>query len=191
MNRRHKKHTCKSDLPAIWLMTDPRMGEGLMRAVQKLPQGSGVIFRHYELEPCARLALFHRIAKICRRRGHKLLLAGSVKAARKWRADGVHGLAKRYGLANRGGHMIHSAPVHSAREIAAAKLCGADIMLQSPCFSTATHPGVRPLGMIRFMQLAHLCAPVTVIALGGMTQRRAMMMNKKIVHGWAGIDAFR
>ncbi|MEJ8630952.1 hypothetical protein P0F65_16040 [Sphingomonas sp. I4] len=33
--------------PVTWLMTDERLGDGLWRALARLPPGSGVVFRHH------------------------------------------------------------------------------------------------------------------------------------------------
>jgi thiamine-phosphate pyrophosphorylase len=160
-------------------MTDPRFGDGLLAAVQKLPAGSGVIFRHYDLPLAERRTLYMQVQRVCRRRGHRLLLAGNAD----WPADGTHGLGVGRGLI--------SMPVHDVREIAAARLCRADMMFLSPLFPTLSHPGARAMGPLRFARLARLARPAKIIALGGITRNRARLLNKQIVHGWAAIDAFR
>lgn len=173
-------------LPRTWLMTDPRLGDDMLHVIQRLPFGSGVIFRHYNLDNQSRRALFRTVRVICRRRGHMIFLAGDARTAKAWGADGVHG----NGNARSYGPTVQSAPVHNSREIAKARRNKAAIMLLSPCFATATHPGGRPLGALQFMRLATLCGKARIIALGGMTRPRAMMMDTRVVYGWAGIDAF-
>jgi thiamine-phosphate pyrophosphorylase len=42
-----------------------------------------------------------------------------------------------------------------------------------------------------FNMLADQSGQAAVIALGGMTAQRARLLNRKRVHGWAAIDAFR
>jgi thiamine-phosphate pyrophosphorylase len=165
-------------------MTDPRLGEGLLAAVRKLPYGSGVIFRHYQLAEQDRRLLFRQIMYICKQRGHRLLLAGPDAQARRWKADGFHTRSK-------GNAGLHSAAVHSAREIAEAKRAGAHILFLSPLHATRSHPGSRPLGLARFMALARLAYPSKVIALGGMTRNHARALDKQLIHGWAAIDAFK
>ena len=165
-------------------MTDPRLDDQLLAAIQRLPAGSGIIFRHYHLSAGERRALFARVRRICVRRGHILLLAGDASDVRAWHADGMHGR----------GHcrlpILHSAPVHNAREIAEAKRLRADILFLSPLRATRSHPGARPLGPIRFSRLARLCHPAKVIALGGMTRGEAAKWSRYDVHGWAAIDVF-
>jgi thiamine-phosphate pyrophosphorylase len=48
-------------LPRLWLMTDERLGGGLIDAVLRLPDGAGIVFRHYRLEEKGRRALFDRV----------------------------------------------------------------------------------------------------------------------------------
>jgi thiamine-phosphate pyrophosphorylase len=193
MTRRHKKPMGNDAIARIWLMTDPRLGGNLSGIVRGLPARSGVIFRHYDLEPAARLALLRRIRRVCRQRGHKLLLAGlgglpetgqREIGLKFWHVDGVHGGGAAHGMG------IISVPVHNAREIARARRSNADMMLLSPLFATRSHPGQRPLGLFQFHRLAKLCGPAKIIALGGMTRQKAAMLPHHSIHGWAAIDTF-
>ncbi len=185
MERRHKN---TQHLPRIWLMTDARLDGELLAAVQRLPFGSGVIFRHYRLEERARHRLYLALRSVCRRRGHMLILADKERTAMRWHADGYHNRSASRQSAR---PMLRSAPVHNPKEIAQAKRAGAQMLLLSPVFATASHPGKRPLGHMRFIQLAKLCGDINVIALGGMNGRKGATLNKKRIHGWAAIDAFK
>lgn len=186
MNRRHKKQMGKLKVPRVWMMTDPRLGGGLLKAITRLPFQSGVIYRHYELGPQARHDLFRKVARICRRRGHILLLADKSAIARKWQAAGTHNRTEVRSPARN----LRSAPVHSAAEISRARRNNVDIMFLSPIFATRSHPDQAPLGAYQFRRLAALCGNAKVIALGGMTVQKAMMIKGNLVHGWAAIDAF-
>jgi len=172
-------------LPKIWLMTDARFGDDQLRAIQKLPARSGVVFRHYHLATLQRRALFYQVLRICRRRGHIVLLAGDERTALRWHADGFHQRSRGQTK------LLHSAPVHTAREIADVNLSGPDLLFLSPLFDTSSHPGARPLGPLMFQRLAKLVGPRRVIALGGMTRQSAQMLSPRAIHGWAAIDAFR
>lgn len=172
MRRRHPP------IPRLWLMTDPRLGDALWNALARLPRGSGVIFRHYQLAAPERRALFARIAKIARRRGLILLRAG---------AEGMRGEAGTHGRRGRG---LTTWPVHSRREAIAAIRAGADALLVSPVFPTRSHPGAAALGPVRFGLLAGGLG-VPIIALGGMDARKAKRLRPLgILHGWAAIDAW-
>lgn len=154
-----------------------------MRAIARLPRGAGIIFRHYGLPPTERRGLFDRVRRRARHKAVVLLLAGSARQAARWGADGWHG--------RRGGRrvwpMLQSAPVHSMRELRAAQRDGADLLFLSPLFPTRSHPGAIPLGRVRFGMIARR-AHVPVIALGGMTSRRAGLARRLGAYGWAAID---
>jgi thiamine-phosphate pyrophosphorylase len=170
--RRHR------NLPTQWLMTDERLGDDLWRALDALPRGAGVIFRHYATPPVERRALFARVARVARRNRLVLLSAG---AQRLGRVDGVHG---RQRSRSRG---LHTWPAHSRREALAGVRAGADLLFVSPLFATRSHPGgkvLRPMAasaLIRGLK-------VPVIALGGMTERRFRKVRG--FYGWAAIDAW-
>jgi thiamine-phosphate pyrophosphorylase len=172
-------------LPKIWLMTDERLGSDLLPAIQRLPARSGVIFRHYHLDAAARKSLFGQVRRMCRRRGHVLLLAGDERTAMRWHADGFHQRSQR------ASRLLHSAPVHDTREIAGVKAARPDLLFLSPIFATNSHPGARPLGPLAFNRLAKLVLSSRIIALGGMNRRNAQMLSPRLVHGWAAIDAFK
>jgi thiamine-phosphate pyrophosphorylase len=163
-------------LPDIWLISDARNDAVLERVLARLPRGSGFIYRHYHLAPPERRARFERLARIARARGHWVILSGSLRDARAWGADGSYGRG--------GSKKRHLATAHSLREIGVARRAGADAILLSPVFPTRSHPGARVLGPVRFHLLAAR-AGVPVIALGGMTKRRARRLRTS---RWAAID---
>jgi thiamine-phosphate pyrophosphorylase len=163
----------RQPLPRLWLMTDERQGEALWRALERLPKGAGVVFRHYGLAPGERRKLFERVRRIARRR-RLLLLAGGGGL----RGDGVHG--------RRGGG-LRSASAHNLRELKSAERSGATLVFLSPAFATRSHPGSRPLGPVRF-GLAARHARIPVIGLGGLDARKARRLPHS--YGWAGIDAW-
>jgi thiamine-phosphate pyrophosphorylase len=164
----------RQPLPRLWLMTDERQGERLWTALERLPRGAGIVFRHYGVPPEERLLLFERVRRIARQRGQILLIGGEPLAG----ADGVHG--------RRGGG-LRSFPAHNLRELKAAERKGAHLVFLSPVFPTRSHPGARTLGPNRFALIARQ-AKVPVIGLGGMNEKRARTLRG--AYGWAGIDAW-
>ena len=164
-------------LPSVWLFTDERQGEALWAALERLPRGAGVVFRHYKTPD--RAALARRVRTICRRRGLMFVVAGPPSLARAWRADGAHGRFPG----------TLTAPAHGMTELVAARRGGARLAFLSPLFATRSHPGGRPLGRLRFGALARR-APLPVAALGGMTARRARQLAALGGSGWGAIDAW-
>ncbi len=173
MPRRHPA------LPRLWLLTDERQGDALWSALRRLPRGSGVVIRHYSLQPKARAALFRRIRRV--RRGLVLAWSGPAAQAEALRADAL------YGADPRRGRLPRLYPVHNAREITAADRAGAALLFLSPVFPTRTHPGAKPLGPLRSAYLARRTR-TPVIALGGMTSRSARRLLGVRIAGWAAID---
>jgi thiamine-phosphate pyrophosphorylase len=165
-------------LPRLWLMTDERMGESLWEALERLPRGSGVVFRHYGLTLAKRRTLFARVTQVARRRG--LLV---VRAGPQWLGRGETGVHGRRGAG------LRTWPAHSRREAIAGARAGADLLFVSPVFATRSHPGAEPLGRARLGLLIR-GLPVPVIALGGMDAKRAATLRPLGSYGWAAIDAW-
>jgi thiamine-phosphate pyrophosphorylase len=155
-------------------MTDERLGDGLLDAVARLPEGSGIVFRHYSLAEAARRALFETVRRAA---PGPVLLAGPAAQGLAWGADGSHG---RHAGAT-------TAPAHDLAEIRAAEAAGAALVFLSPVFATRSHPQARLLGAEGFAALAGQTT-LPVVALGGMDAARANALSG--AYGWAGIDAW-
>jgi thiamine-phosphate pyrophosphorylase len=166
----HRRHP----LPRLWLMTDERQGNGLFDAIERLPRGAGIVFRHYALGRAERRALWEKVRSSARGRGLTLIVAGQILAG----ADGSH---------NRRGAGLRTWSAHNLREIRAAECARADLIFLSPVFATRSHPGEPVLGPQRFALLAHQ-TKLPVIALGGMDAEKARSVGG--AYGWAGIDAW-
>jgi thiamine-phosphate pyrophosphorylase len=164
--------------PKTWLMTDERLGEGLIASIAALPGGSGIVFRHYSLDTRARTALFRKVSALARRHRHMLVVGGPPIAAPAWQAAGRHARVRR----------AMTAPVHTLREAIAAERAGAALLFVSPVFATRSHPEGVGLGRVRFgLLIRNLNTPV--IALGGMTKARARNLKAMKIYGWAAISA--
>jgi thiamine-phosphate pyrophosphorylase len=158
-------------------MTDERQDARLWRALERLPRGSGVVFRHYRAED--RAEMFARVRRVARRRGLLLILAGPPQLAKLWGADGSHG--RHRGRRD----LVRTAPAHNLGEIREAERSGAQLIFLSPVFATRSHAEGKPLGRLGFAALARQTR-LPVVALGGMNERRPLAG----AYGWAGIDAW-
>jgi len=168
-------------LPDIWVISDERNDARLEAVLNRLPRGSGLIFRHYHLTENERRVRFETLRRACRKRGHWIVLSGTARQARTWRADGAYGDPQK--LAH-GPETLRLVTAHSLREIGQAQRARADAILLSPVFPTRSHPRAKNLGPVRFRLLAKH-AKVIVFALGGMNEHRARAMEWK---NWAAID---
>jgi thiamine-phosphate pyrophosphorylase len=164
--------------PRLWLMTDERMGDGLWRALRRLPAGSGVVFRHYLTPPTERRALFRRVARVARARRLVLVRAGPGPLGGG--EKGVHG---------RRGRGLVTWPVHSRSEAIAAMRAGADLVFVSPIYPTRSHAGAPALGVGNARRIA-AGLPVGAVALGGITPARGRALMRLGFWGWAAIDAW-
>jgi len=172
-------------LPRTWLVTDERQGDRLWGALRRLPEGSGVIVRHYRLSEPERRRLFERIRGIARSRKLILFLSASPEKTRRSGADGVYSGAD----SDAPKAMPWAAAVHDLAEIRRAERGGAALLLLSPLFPTRSHPGSATLGLARFRKLIR-ATRLPVVALGGVQMRHEALLRKIGAYGWAGIDAF-
>jgi thiamine-phosphate pyrophosphorylase len=162
-------------------MTDERLGDRLWMAIEALPAGAGIVFRHYSLGPAERHELGKRMAALAHERKLKLAVARDPLLAGQLGADLVHNPSSACGSPI-------SLSVHNEREALAAREAGVDLVFISPVFPTRSHPGAASLGIDRATRLAAM-VDCPAIALGGMTFGRFWELGSAF-HGWAGIDAW-
>lgn len=164
-------------------MTDERLGDRLFDAIDRLPRGAGIVFRHYGRGAEQRWQLAQEVAAAARERGLVLAVAGDVALG-----EGV------------GAHLIHnpesdpgtrpfSRSAHSEAEVRDAVEAGAALIFLSPIFPTRSHPGGTPLAAEEIRRSLAIC-PRPVIALGGMNRKRFSQRERAGFYGWAGIDAW-
>jgi len=166
--------------PRTWLMTHERMGDRLWEAIERLPPGSGIVFRHYSLSPEDRRELAERIAAHCRTGNLILAVAADEDLACRIDADLVHNPRRPTDLP-------FSRAVHTLEDAKAAERDGAALVFVSPVFATRSHPATLPLDPDLARNIAN-AAKVPAIALGGMNASRFAQLDG--FYGWAGIDAW-
>ena len=151
-------------LPALWLFTDAVRLPDPLPAIARLPRGlAGVVFRH-DGAP-GRAALARKVAALCRARRLVLVVAGDPRLAAAVGA-GVHLRGGRGGRRWRMAGRIVTSSAHGRAELVRAVRAGANAVFLSPLFPTASHPGGRTLGPVRWAGLARGCGR-PVLALGG------------------------
>ncbi|HBC06122.1 MAG TPA: thiamine phosphate synthase [Rhodospirillaceae bacterium] len=171
-------------------MTDAERTPDPAKAFRLLAPGTVVIFRHYEASD--RAARGRRLAILARRLGLIFVVAGDRRLAHRLRADGLHlpdGMVRRRGrFAPQGDPWPVSAAAHDGPGLRRAVRAGVDLILLSPVFPTASHPGQPALGPRR---LAALCrgSAVPILALGGVTPTTLRRVLAAGAAGVAGISA--
>lgn len=163
-------------LPRLWLVSDPVRLPDPRAAAARLPRGAGVLARGVAPGVLAGLQA------LARRRGLVLLVAGDGRAALGARG-GLH-LPERRGsrgllpflLARRAGQpgAVLSLAAHGGAPAAArVRRLQPDLVLLSPLFPTASHPGAPALGPLRWLAAARRLGGVAVVALGGVSAATA------------------
>jgi thiamine-phosphate pyrophosphorylase len=179
--------------PVLWLVSDPRRLLDPRPIAARLPRGggvAGVLARGLAAPVLARLAALAR----ARRLG--LLVAGDGRAALRHRA-GLHLPERRASAgvlaflrARRGGapwaHLTLAAHGGAAGAARARRL-GADLAFLSPALATASHPGQRGLGPLRWAALARRL-PCPAAALGGVGPCSVARLPQRLVAGFAAIE---
>ena len=152
----------------LWLFTDAARLPDPREAIARLPKGlCGVVLRH-DGDP-HRAALGRDLARICRLRRLRLVVAGDTRLALALGA-GIHLRAGKWPDAIRPGgggrSALRTSSAHNGMEMRRAARAGADVIFLSPVFPTASHPGGAALGVVRWARLAG-GGRAGVAALGG------------------------
>jgi thiamine-phosphate pyrophosphorylase len=167
-------------------MTDPKRTPDPAAIAANLPKGWGVVYRHFGATD--RYAAGAKLARICKQRGLTLLVSADPALAAAIGADGVHWPEKRLrGVRHRSPNFIETASAHSRASLTRAHTLKLDAAFLSAAFPSNSPSAGKPLGPIRFRQIAR-SAPLPVYALGGITPGNAAHIAQHSA-GWAAIEA--
>ena len=180
--------------PTLWVMTDVTRLPDPTEVIQRLPRGSGVILRHPDA--AARRGLAEKIRPLCKRRGVICLIAEDWRLAAAVRADGLHLPERQARIGVSAGALLWrrrfrkrlTVAAHGRAALTQANRLHPDAIVLSPVFATASHPGVRVLGAVRFAALARL-SRTAIIALGGLTATTVRRLTHSRARGIAAIGA--
>ncbi|MEO0550939.1 MAG: thiamine phosphate synthase [Pseudomonadota bacterium] len=159
-------------LPPLLFLTDPDRTPDPVRIARRLPEGSGVIYRHFGA--AGRIETASDLAHACKECRLTMLVAADPDLALQVNADGVHWPEARLALARhwRGAFAVNTTSAHSTRALHRAAKAGMDAALFSAVFPSNSPSAGHPLGAPRFRILTNR-APMPVYALGGITARTA------------------
>lgn len=181
--------------PSLIMITDQQRLPDPDSAAQRLPRGAAVLLRDYDAPDRHEIGV--RLAKICRRKGLSLIVAGDIDLANQLGADGLHlpewsvRRNARRALTWRAARQARyiSAAAHSPAALRRAARIGADLALLSPVFATASHPGASEIGVLRFTEWCRNSS-LAVFALGGIDTMSARRLRRSGAEGIAGINIF-
>lgn len=163
--------------PPLLVITDRTQARRPLEEIADTVFAAGcrwLLLREKDLSTGKRLALTHRLSRLAKEHGAKLLVSADIKAARQ--ADGVH-LPRdgnvRAARAALGPEALIGFSAHDLAEARDAAEAGADYVTLSPIYESASKPGYGPaLGLETVRQVASILS-VPVLALGGVTAGNA------------------
>ncbi|MGB2178930.1 thiamine phosphate synthase [Hyphomonas sp.] len=154
-------------LPPVLYLTDPARTPDPVVTASHLSSCHGLIYRHYGQPKHDIVAA--SLAEVCRKRHVAFLIANDPELAMKTGADGVHwpfaerARAKRW----RRRFALMTSSAHTPDQLRLLQNAGVDAALLSTAFPSASPSARRPLGPLRFRNLAR-ASSMPVYALGGL-----------------------
>jgi len=177
-------------LPPLLFFTDPDRTPDPAAIVERMPRGSAVVFRAFGA-PSA-LAEGRRLRAVARRRGVLLIVGADAALARRLRADGIH-LPER--LAGRAGviralerRFLVTVAAHELPAALAARRNGAQAIVVSPVFASASPSAGQPMGLLEFTFIVRK-ARLPAYALGGIDAGAARRLVRSGAVGLAAVSA--
>jgi thiamine-phosphate pyrophosphorylase len=181
----------RPNLPPLLFFTDPDRTPEPWRVAERLPVGSGVVYRHFGAPDARQTAL--RLRQATRARDGLLLIGRDAELAAAVEADGVHlpeaMIGQAPGLADRHPGWIITAAFHALSPT--PDLTGLDALVVSPIFPAGgTSAGKPPLGVENLKVLA-AAVDRPIYALGGIDASNAPQIIGSGAYGIAGVGSFR
>jgi len=185
----------KAQLPPLFFFTDPRRTPHPEDIAVHMPEGSGVIYRHFgESHALQRARLLRRIA---RDNGLTLLIGEDDALALNVEADGVHlrqtSIPRAAVLHAAHPHLILTAACHDAEALRRLDSdSGLSGVFVSPVFAShsLSAQGVPPLGVKGVREMA-AASSLPVFGLGGIGCDNILALKDSGLSGVGAVDAFR
>jgi thiamine-phosphate pyrophosphorylase len=186
---RPNKQVAKHPLPCLWLVTDPARLADPLAAAQRLPPGSGVVYRAFGAPDA--LQTGRALMRIARARRLTVLVGADEALAAAIGAHGLHlperDLASGARIRARHPRWILTGAAHDGRALRRAAGYGLDAAFLSVVFASRSPSAARPKGAARFAALARN-ARLPVIALGGITNETAPGVARSGASGLAAVE---
>lgn len=181
----------RPNLPPLLFFTDPERTPEPWRVAERLPVGSGVVFRHFGAPDALQTA--QRLREATRRRDGLLLIGRDAELAEAVEADGVHLpealIGRAPDLAAARPDWTLTAAFHALTPL--PDVTGLDALIVSPIFPAGGASGEKPpLGVERLAAIVR-CSPRPVYALGGIDASNAPDLIGSGVYGLAGVGSLR
>ena len=153
-------------LPPLLALTDPARTPNVLALGELLPQGSGLIYRHFG--HAHRLETAYALARIAKLKRLKLLIGNDPHLASKIGADGVHWSENNLESAKywRRKFNLMTGAAHCRMAIFRAQKSGVDAALFSAVFPSNSPSAGTPVGALKLRAHTRLAA-LPIYGLGG------------------------
>ena len=185
----------KTQLPPLFFFTDPRRTPHPEDIAVHMPEGCGIIYRHFgESHAHQRAQLLRRIA---RDNGLSLLIGEDDALALEVEADGVHlrqtSIGRAASLHTTHPHLILTAACHDSETLRAMDTeSGLSAIFISPVFTShsPSAQGVEGLGVKGVREMTDVSS-LPVLGLGGIGCDNILSLRDSGLAGIGAIDAFK
>lgn len=177
-----------TELPPALFLTDPDRTPHPEQIAGGLPQGWGMIYRHFGAED--RTLVAGRLAALCRDRGLAFLIAADPALAELTGADGVHWPHKLRDQAAlwRKRFRLQTVSAHNQKELAEVQDLPVDAVILSAVFPSSSPSAGKALGVPGFHTLVS-ASRLPVYGLGGVTPENAAEISR--FAGLAAVDGWK
>lgn len=177
-------------LPRLLFFTDPARVPDPEGVAERLPAGSGIVFRAFGASNAIERG--RRLREIANQRGLILLAGADASLAGAIDADGVH-LPQRMveglpGLRAEHPRYLVTTAAHDLAAVEAAERSGAHAVFVSPVFPSNSPSAGAPLGLEGLTRLVG-ATTLPVYALGGVRAHNAASLIDSGVAGLAAVEA--
>lgn len=177
-------------LPNLLFFTDPARVASPEAIAERLPPGSGIVFRAFGAENAVEQG--RRLRAIADARGLLLLVGAHPGLAEGVRADGLHMPERLAGeipkLRAEHGRYLITVAAHDLKAVQAAERAGADAVIVSPVFPSNSPSAGQPLGLEGLKALAS-ATTLPVYALGGVRADTVGQLAGSGIVGIAAVEA--
>ena len=165
------------NLPGGFVLSDPERTPDIIQLASNLPEGMGLIYRHYGADN--RFEVAAHLKAISKHRNLVFLISYDPDLQATIRPDGVHYpkrmltcIQQRKNSQN----LIQTASVHTRGQASKTFIAGVDACLVSSVFPSKSPSAPSAMGVHRFRAIARdLAKPV--YALGGVTSENVEQLN--------------
>jgi thiamine-phosphate pyrophosphorylase len=181
---------CGKPLPNLLFFTDPTRTPQPERVAERLPAGAAVVFRAFGAVDAIEQGL--RLREITQRRGLLLLVGADEGLAAQVQANGLH-LPERLAatlpsLRAAHPHWLITVAAHDLRAAKVGEKAGADALVVSPIFPSASPSAGAPLGVEGLERIVG-AVETPVYALGGVRADTVARLAETGIVGIAAVEA--